>query len=356
MDHTTGYITTIDPRFKWKLADVSTRFMKCEKGEKILSPMFTLSDTADLYWQIYLIPKPINVTDPEPLGIYLKSLNTVSCFVGYKFYVLDERDKKIFYVDRWTREIFAPGAIIGTNNFGIKSKIFELVDNSASKNLVIICELELMMKNIDNRYSVKPNMVNTSEWWFKLEALDCFERLLFNPQHSDIKFIVKGGKELPAHKNFLAARSPVFDAMLGPNFKESQENEIKIEDMDIEILKEILRFIYIGKVNKIDHLLQDLLIAADRYQLEGLKEICKQRLYETLSIDNAIDYLKVADLFHLKQFKKFILNFICLNGEKMGKHPYVDQLADLDKSLSMEVLQKLLVKDIDKDDDTVTNG
>jgi len=72
------------------------------------------------------------------------------------------------------------------------------------------------------------------------------------------------GTEFEAHKAVLAARSPVFAAMFEHEMEERKKNRVEITDVDVEVLREMLRFIYTGKSNALDKMADDLLAAADK--------------------------------------------------------------------------------------------
>ena len=56
------------------------------------------------------------------------------------------------------------------------------------------------------------------------------------------------GEEFKCHKVILAGRSTVFDAMFTHNLMEKNENKVEVEDVDADNIKEMLVFIYSGKV------------------------------------------------------------------------------------------------------------
>lgn len=62
----------------------------------------------------------------------------------------------------------------------------------------------------------------------------------------------------------LAARSPVFQAMFEHEMEERKHNRVDITDVDHEVLREMLRFIYTGKASNLEKMADDLLAAADK--------------------------------------------------------------------------------------------
>jgi speckle-type POZ protein len=85
---------------------------------------------------------------------------------------------------------------------------------------------------------------------------------------------------------------------------------VEITDVDNEVLKEMLRFIYTGKSTNLDKMADDLLAAADKYALDRLKVMCEEALCTSLSVENAADVLILADLHSADQLKAQAIDFI----------------------------------------------
>ena len=92
-----------------------------------------------------------------------------------------------------------------------------------------------------------------------------FSSFLGNKEFSDLEFFV-GDKVFNVHKSILAARSPVFQAMLKADMVERQNNRISIDDMSSDAAHEMLQFIYADKVSpdKLAKFAVELLAAADK--------------------------------------------------------------------------------------------
>ena len=138
---------------------------------------------------------------------------------------------------------------------------------------------------------------------------------LFGGMHlSDIIFNIDG-REFPAHKNILAARSEVFAAMFQHPTKENLTNRITIEDVEPKVFHELLRFVYTGRVSleKMESLAAGLFIAADKYLLDDLKLECEIYLLHNMSPDNCVVLLLHGDLTnpseHLNGAAKFFRRY-----------------------------------------------
>ena len=90
-----------------------------------------------------------------------------------------------------------------------------------------------------------------------------------------------------AHKAILAVRSPVFARMFMHNMQESVANAVNLPDIDPDVLKELLIYIYTTESPNIKKHASSLLYQAEKYQLEHLKILCERRLSYDLEVDNA---------------------------------------------------------------------
>ncbi|NXC16959.1 SPOPL protein, partial [Corythaeola cristata] len=148
---------------------------------------------------------------------------------------------------------------------------------------------------------------------------------------TDCSFYV-GGQEFKAHKSVLAARSPVFNAMFEHEMEESKKNRVEINDVDPEVFKEMMRFIYTGKAPNLEKMADNLLAAADKYALERLKVMCEEALCSNLSVENVADILILADLHSAEQLKAQAIDFINVLrqlGCKDGKNWNSNQATDI---------------------------
>ena len=129
-----------------------------------------------------------------------------------------------------------------------------------------------------------------------------FNQLWINKSLSDVTIQIDG-KNFEAHKAVLAARSPVFLAMFQSNLTEDQTNTLKIDDIEPDVFKEMLRFIYTDQVENVDALAEKLLAAADKYMLDLLKTKCEAYLATYITGENCCQLLILADLHSVERLK-----------------------------------------------------
>ena len=112
------------------------------------------------------------------------------------------------------------------------------------------------------------------------------------------------------HKAILASRSPVFAKMFSSDMLESATNTLTLPDIEPDVLKELLTYIYTGECPNIKEHALSLLGQAEKYELSYLKALCEERLSNDLQISNAVRTLLLADTLKAKQLKRNALLFI----------------------------------------------
>jgi BTB/POZ domain len=135
---------------------------------------------------------------------------------------------------------------------------------------------------------------------------------LTNQNLTDVTFECQG-KKLKAHKLILAAASPVFEAMFKEGTKEHHDNYVNIEDIDSDVFEVFLRFLYSGQVDQLDEMCFDLFTAADKYDVQPLRNICIQHMSDNISVDNAVEVLALAERHSIEPTKSLALQFIKAN-------------------------------------------
>ena len=145
-----------------------------------------------------------------------------------------------------------------------------------------------------------------------------FNQLWINKSLSDVTIQIDR-KNFEAHKAVLAARSPVFLAMFQSNLAEDQTNTLKIDDIEPDVFKEMLRFIYTDQVENVDALAEKLLAAADKYMLDLLKTKCEAYLATNITGENCCQLLILADLHSVERLKTSVLDFVRFHSAQVVK-------------------------------------
>ncbi|KAL1192408.1 putative BTB/POZ domain-containing protein [Cardamine amara subsp. amara] len=136
--------------------------------------------------------------------------------------------------------------------------------------------------------------------------LNGFRKLLTEQWQSDVQ--LKAGdttdeaSTISAHKLVLAARSEVLKKMLEPDeIKASSKLEtITLSEMKHKELEALVEFIYsvdgsISSETLTKHV-RSLYLAADKYEIPYLRDLCRNNLISSLSLSNALNILELAQI------------------------------------------------------------
>ncbi|KAG5578444.1 hypothetical protein H5410_058578 [Solanum commersonii] len=174
-----------------------------------------------------------------------------------------------------------------------------------------------------------------------------FGMLLENMEASDVIFNV-AGEMFHAHKLVLAARSPVFhtEFLCG---HEGDDQEIVVNDMEPEVFKAMLHFIYKDALVEeeleatrtciSDTLTAKLLSAADRYDLTRLRRLCESHLCKDISINSVAQILALADRYHAAELKSVCLSFAAENLSAVMQSDGFEYLKENCPALQSELLK-----------------
>lgn len=76
----------------------------------------------------------------------------------------------------------------------------------------------------------------------------------------------------------------------------------------------MVRFVSCGRVDNLEELAEDLVAAADQYDVEELKQLCSKHMSSTVTKENVSRRLVVADLYRLTALKRAIFEYIRTHG------------------------------------------
>ncbi|XBI14873.1 hypothetical protein VPH35_057390 [Triticum aestivum] len=174
-------------------------------------------------------------------------------------------------------------------------------------------------------------------------------QLLSTGEGADVTFEV-GGEIFVAHRCVLAARSSVFRAeLLGP-MKESTSMCVHIKDMEPNVFKALLHFIYTDSVPEIDDadalsMIQHLLVAADRYGLKRLKLTCEEKLCTYINTSTVATTVALAEQHACTTLKEECFRFLesCNNSmlDLITRSSDFEHLARSCPSIIKELIPKL---------------
>ncbi|KQJ87669.1 hypothetical protein BRADI_4g12861v3 [Brachypodium distachyon] len=124
--------------------------------------------------------------------------------------------------------------------------------------------------------------------------------------------------------------------------------ELRIDDMDANVCKALLQFIYTDSAPEMDQLDQAmaerLLAAADTYKLEKLKKICEEALCKNINMGSVAANLMLAERHGCPLLKEACLQLLCAPGNLeavMATDDYEQLLAECASALLEVVVKKI---------------
>ena len=182
----------------------------------------------------------------------------------------------------------------------------------------------------------------------KMQVLDDLEKLLQSGEFSDFEFTI-GERKFPVHKAILHSRSPYFKAMFMQDFEEKVTNSVPIEDIDADMFTELLEYLYTSKLPELTDEIKaiEVLIIADKYQLDSLKTIAENELSAKMTAESMFNLLMVADTYNAAVLKTNAMKFIASEATSMDilKALFENELFGRKQSKTLMSAMRDLVKD-----------
>ncbi|KAK1611890.1 hypothetical protein QYE76_035563 [Lolium multiflorum] len=130
---------------------------------------------------------------------------------------------------------------------------------------------------------------------FELHGVGLAEAI-WSKQAADVKIKLGDGQTLAAHRWVLEAQSPVFMMDLALASKTGNVTELRVDDMDADVCKALVQFMYThSPPRELESMAGRLLAAADRYEVEKLKLICEEVLCKSIDTSSLAATLALAE-------------------------------------------------------------
>ncbi|KAG5854793.1 hypothetical protein ANANG_G00041510 [Anguilla anguilla] len=292
--------------YMWTINNFS--FCREEMGEVIKSSTFSSGANDKLKWCLRVNPKGLDEESKDYLSLYLLLVSCPKAEVRakFKFSILNAKGEETKAMESQRAYRFVQGKDWGFKKFIRRDFLLDEANGLLPDDkLTLFCEVSVVQDSVNISGQNTMNMVKVPDCRLADELGGLWE----NSRFTDCSLCV-AGQEFQAHKAILAARSPVFSAMFEHEMEESKKNRVEINDVEPEVFKEMMCFIYTGKAPNLDKMADDLLAAADKYALERLKVMCEDALCTSLSVENAAEILILADLHSADQLKTQAVDFI----------------------------------------------
>ena len=204
--------------------------------------------------------------------------------------------------------------------------------------------LEIERKNsvIRNLITGQRTEMKVKENWENLNGLA--RKLFADKEFADLKLVCKE-KTLNCHKAVLSCQSEVFKNMIKNKAlieKPGEVMEIEEIDMNSDSMEQLVFYLYHAKVKDDRMINADLLMAADKYMVKSLLDLCVKYLKSNLSLENVLDVLVKAEFTNQKVLFDSAATFIRSNTGRLKKTSAYNEMLEKDPKFIAHVFSKLI--------------
>lgn len=143
---------------------------------------------------------------------------------------------------------------------------------------------------------------------------------------SDVTFMVEN-RPIAAHRAVLAARCDYFRHMFGSGMRESAASAvIPITEMKYDVFKSVLEYLYSGCPTLNTSNAVDVLMAADLFRIDSLKDLASRVLIRLVSIHNLQRMYALADRYNAAKLKSSLIKYARRNATLLQSMPDLPQI------------------------------
>lgn len=180
------------------------------------------------------------------------------------------------------------------------------------------------------------DLTESSHFLDPTRATDLFSglQILYKWKHFADVTLSAGNCEIQCHRNILAIASPYFMTMFLSQMIESQQKKVHIKEMDGQTLNLVISYIYTGEITLSTDNVQDILSAANLFQILSLKDGCADFMMKHITVGNCVGvyfFAKAHQCNQLAAHAKELVNsqFDVLCREQEFLFLPVDKLVEL---------------------------
>ncbi|EDV33759.1 uncharacterized protein Dana_GF19133 [Drosophila ananassae] len=139
-----------------------------------------------------------------------------------------------------------------------------------------------------------------------------------------------------AHRVIVAARCEWFKKALMSGMQESINRKVVITDTSPVIFRRLLLYLYGAPIDRTVGAEQvcELMLLADRYSIDDLKELCESTLYSLIDEDSVVCLLGIADRYMATALKSKCLSFLSQHAQLTK----CEIFKELPQTLQLEVM------------------
>lgn len=324
--------------YRWTIEDFKTKMETFKLGQQLESSQFVING---LKLCINLYPNGRNGEEDGFVSLFLRNDNAIQMEVMCEF---------ILGVKNTFRHHFSFNKINPNSGYGFPKMYSheqittkEVLEESGVMDIKAVISFKGKVRNICHRVDEAPEVPSKER--VGLDLYTSFEQQEF----TDFEIVCED-RNLRCHRVVLAARSPVFRAMLLNDMEESSSAKVQPRDFTSQTMSLLLRFLYTGHLEPdlVDKNAEAVFKAADYYEVTNLKQLCEAALMRKVTVGNMLEFLVLADMYKAPDLREATKGLIVANSrELLKKRQWKDKLKD-SGHLVFEILEAVIKRDDQK--------
>ncbi|CAG8510375.1 4228_t:CDS:10 [Diversispora eburnea] len=266
------------------------------------------NDNSDYLWRMCMYPNGVSQNDKNYLGLFLKAIPTDH-----------ERDGNSSGRERtYAFEVYRLESSLSTSLiviFGRRQflKLSEVYPDPTSKFDLIV---RVRITNEENA-AMMAAIADGTHGEFPLSTQ--IPKYFDDDRFCDVEFTFQDGTRIKAHRIILASQSKYFESLLSGQWVEGRSKIVPIKEIDYEIFRCVLFYLYTGKLE--ENLELDILktayMKADMLGLETFGKLLANRIAEDVNNDNWDEILLLGWQMNDSCLKNAAMQFIVSRWDEL---------------------------------------
>ena len=157
--------------------------------------------------------------------------------------------------------------------------------------------------------------------------------------------VIGGTKTLYCHSILVCALSPALEEMIETKIRGGLEKVVTFEDVQPEVIRKILNYMYTGSVNIPQELVLKVVQVCDELMIEDLKERCLYRVPDILSPQTAMGWMRYAHKHELSSIFHSCKRYVSESFLEVSKEKEFIRLSLNDLSITLQLLNDAVSPD-----------
>jgi len=321
--------------YRWTIEDFKTKMETFKQGQQLESSQFVIGG---LKLCINLYPNGRNEEEGGFVSLFLRNDNSIQMEVMCEF---------VLGVKNTFRHHFSFNKINPNSGYGFPKMYSheqvlakEVLEEQEVLDIKAVITFKGKVKNICHKVDEVEEVADVEK--VGIDLFSSFEQQEF----TDFEIVCED-RNIRCHKVVLAARSPVFRAMLLNDMEESSSAKVEPREFTSHTMMLLLRFMYRGHLEAelLDKHAEAVFKAADYYEVTSLKQLCEKSLMKKVTIGNMLELLVLADMYKAADLREATKVLIVGNSrELLKKRQWKERLKD-SGHLVFEILEAVIKKE-----------